>query len=842
MEWKSLYRSTKRRLRFVKNWLLFHLFKRSQHPWTVYLREKAKFSYKKTSLKTVSVKHQAIVDERCSLYHLELFVNDDELSLKEPIKAFVNGYVLELEAYEVATGHHYIRWPQSVVPSYRVDLDLRLRLTGQHLLTISYVDHTLAEQHFIHSHTLQQQKFSERSRAHQYFERQMKNTIIDIIVPVYNRYEEAEACIDSILSSANQTLYRLIIIDDASEDVRIRPWLANLSEPNILIVQNDKNEGYAVSCNKGMKFSRLNDVLLLNSDTVVQGNFLDRLKQAAYSSYTIGTVSPLSNNASILSFPVFCENNDLPEGMSVKALDELFLQHFSGETVDIPTSHGFCMFIKRDALDETGLFNETLFREGYAEENDFCMRAAQLGWKHVAASDVFVFHHGHLSFGASYAEKLSKSLAKLNIIYPYYDYMIHHFMVRDPLTDLRNKAIGKIAQLSPSPRQQLLMITHPLEGGTQRHVADLTFRLNHENVDVYVLSPTSSKGFRLKALTSGLVYSYREDQESLLVSKLQSLNFLHIHIQHLLGFDYPIFRIVDSLQLAFDITLHDYFPLCPRVTMMNRQYEYCNTRSDEDCNNCLDVNQPHPSNRFQFAVDRGIVAWRQAWRQVLEKARKVYVPSKDCYERYRLFLPLANMVVLPHPDDFYPKFKPKASKIIRVAVPGAISRVKGLNVLVDCARYVTKAKLPVQFVVIGFTANDSLLEPFSCIRVLGAYEREHLSTLYKEADCQVALFLSRWPETYSYTLSEAASAGLPALAFDIGAIAERIKAFNLGKVMPLDTSPASICHKLLAFGEEDMPVIKGGHNVYPSLLDDYYQLPSIGIDSDTQCSLSTLSR
>jgi len=55
-----------------------------------------------------------------------------------------------------------------------------------------------------------------------------------------------------------------------------------------------------------------NDVVLLNSDTVVTSGWLEKLRRCADSDPRIGTITPFSNNAEICSFPKFCHNNTLP--------------------------------------------------------------------------------------------------------------------------------------------------------------------------------------------------------------------------------------------------------------------------------------------------------------------------------------------------------------------------------------------------------------------------------------------------------------------------------------------------------------------------------------------------
>ena len=83
------------------------------------------------------------------------------------------------------------------------------------------------------------------------------------------------------------------------------------------------------------------------------------------------------------------------------------------------------------------------------------------------------------------------------------------------------------------------------------------------------------------------------------------------------------------------------------------------------------------------------------------------------------------------------------------------------------------------------------------IKVIGEYQRDELSDLVQSEEIDVIFFPSIWPETFSFTCSEAISMGLPVASFDIGAPAERIKTYDLGKVMPLDLDIEEIVDELI---------------------------------------------
>ena len=151
------------------------------------------------------------------------------------------------------------------------------------------------------------------------------------------------------------------------------------------------------------------DVLLLNSDTEVHGNWLDRLRAAALRFNRNATVTPLSNNAEICSYPYLGENNRQQLEVDDETLDRLASIANDQIELEIPTGVGFCMYVRRTCLDMIGLFDVEKFGHGYGEENDLCRRAVAAGWRNILASDVFVRHYGGISFGESKNERVSRN-------------------------------------------------------------------------------------------------------------------------------------------------------------------------------------------------------------------------------------------------------------------------------------------------------------------------------------------------------------------------------------------------------------------------------------------------
>jgi hypothetical protein len=179
------------------------------------------------------------------------------------------------------------------------------------------------------------------------------------------------------------------------------------------------------------------DVVLLNSDTEVANDWLDRLRRCAYGQPDVGTVTPFSNNATICSYPFQGWRGGVPGTLGLAALDRLFAATNAGRTVDLPTAVGFCMYIRRACLDQLGMFDAERFGRGYGEENDFSLRAASAGWRNVLAGDVFVFHEGSVSFSDERASLTLNAGKTLTDLYPDYVRKVREFIARDPASALR---------------------------------------------------------------------------------------------------------------------------------------------------------------------------------------------------------------------------------------------------------------------------------------------------------------------------------------------------------------------------------------------------------------------
>lgn len=213
---------------------------------------------------------------------------------------------------------------------------------------------------------------------------------IDIVVPVHNALALTRACVEAVLADTEAPSIRLFLIDDAS-DSHTAAYLDSVAarDPRVQCLRNAENLGFLKSCNRGMQAGDAPFVLLLNSDAIMPAGALARMLACMQSDARIASVNPLTNRASQIDLP-------MPPGSNFASLDA-YLRKRTPTYPDIVTGVGFCMLLRRAALDEVGLFDE-VYGFGYCEESDLCMRLTTRGWRTVIADDCYVFHRGSASF------------------------------------------------------------------------------------------------------------------------------------------------------------------------------------------------------------------------------------------------------------------------------------------------------------------------------------------------------------------------------------------------------------------------------------------------------------
>ncbi|WP_438347582.1 glycosyltransferase family 2 protein [Paenibacillus sp. FA6] len=252
--------------------------------------------------------------------------------------------------------------------------------------------------------------------------------MIDVIVPIYKGIDETKECIQSLLACPNDEQHRFILINDYSPEKEINEYLSGLTDERIVVLHNDMNVGFVKTANRGMKYSD-NDVILLNSDTVVTDKWIDKLHAAACSSSRIGTVTALTNNGTIASVPAFNKDNELPQGYTIQQFSNLVETISNKQYPVIPTGVGHVLYIKRIVIHSIGYLDEQTFGMGYGEEVDFSYRVIKYGYINILADDTFIYHYGSTSFKEDKIQLANKNKKKLRQKYLWSRVKLKYFIL-----------------------------------------------------------------------------------------------------------------------------------------------------------------------------------------------------------------------------------------------------------------------------------------------------------------------------------------------------------------------------------------------------------------------------
>ena len=235
---------------------------------------------------------------------------------------------------------------------------------------------------------------------------------VDVVVCIHNAHDYVKKCLYSLWSAKN-TDFKTIIVDDGSDEIT-KGYLETISEQNNFeLIRNESPRGYTAAANQGMKAAEGDYVILLNSDTVVTRNWIEKLVECASACADTGIVGPLSNEASWQSVQVEISDeewgiNSSKKGLSLKMTGSIVEECSDKSFPEVFFVNGFCYLIKRSVIDSIGFLDEVNFPVGYGEEDDYSLRAYKAGFKLRIADHCFVYHAKTKSFSSEARRNLTE--------------------------------------------------------------------------------------------------------------------------------------------------------------------------------------------------------------------------------------------------------------------------------------------------------------------------------------------------------------------------------------------------------------------------------------------------
>lgn len=230
--------------------------------------------------------------------------------------------------------------------------------------------------------------------------------LVSIIIANWNGGQILDDCLSS-LSKIDYKNWDLILVDNGSTDDS-QNFLYKYKTLKFKLIQNSKNVGFAKANNQGFEISKGKYILLLNNDTKVEKSFLTDLVNKMEVDKSIGVIQP---KIYLMDKPGYLDNVG-SFFTRIGFLEHLgFLQKDSKEfdhELEIFSAKGACMLIRREVIDNTGLFDDDFF--SYFEESDFCWRVWLAGWKVLFYPKAHIYH------------KLGFTIRRLNVTQLNYHY------------------------------------------------------------------------------------------------------------------------------------------------------------------------------------------------------------------------------------------------------------------------------------------------------------------------------------------------------------------------------------------------------------------------------------
>ena len=611
---------------------------------------------------------------------------------------------------------------------------------------------------------------------------------VTIIMPIFNLSNSKRSVKNLYVTSKN---FELILIDTlnlSDDDLNYFKFFNDLK-----IIKNIGSQVNLINSINDIISESSNDVILIKENVIPFKGWISKLIIAAYSNDNIGIVTPISNFSTITLI-------DLPKNIySPKIINKISEKKY----FESPISNDSCVYIKREVFKELKFDNTS---DEFSWIYDFTELAQVKGWKSVVDDSTYVYwdkgqfksyQKDKYDLSAPYyvQNNPNKNFIKSSVFSKIYD-NIHKYSKED---------------FKRFTKKTVLFSMHN-GGGVEYTVKDIIGSIS-DKFDCYLLKAFKNKLILYKYSNEELIISeefnlkydwnpqfiYTDEYEQIYFYILINYNIDIVQIDHSIFHTFDLPAIAKLLNIPIILTLHDFYYICPTYFLLDGDNNYCAGNCGGKPVNCS-------TRVLWFDLPVNIVEWKNKWNGFVEELFDycdIIVTAnsftKDMFLNYYPELPSDKITLIEHGSDLI-RFNdihrvPNSYQTIRLLIPGIIGPHKGADFIKQLKSFDVENKLELNYM----GAVDDELKDIGIYH--GRYNREDFAKMvYKVKPSFIGIF-SLCAETFSYTLTESISTGVPVIASNLGALKNRIESNGGGWLIDIN-DPKGTYEKILSLAND----------------------------------------
>ncbi len=220
----------------------------------------------------------------------------------------------------------------------------------------------------------------------------MERPLVSFIIPVRDQMEKTRDCLLSLLGTLPEIPYEVILVNDASGQ-ETRDFLQSIQHPHFKIISNSNTKGFAFNNNIAAEYAHGEYLALINNDLILTSHWLEPMLRAFNILPDVGVIGNVQYSAitgGLDHVGKFWDANGLAHHYGQHLLPHLH-QFPPQDYIEFPIITAACWLVKRGFFLENDGFDES-YLNGY-EDDDFCMRTSEKGFKHYVALQSRIFHY-----------------------------------------------------------------------------------------------------------------------------------------------------------------------------------------------------------------------------------------------------------------------------------------------------------------------------------------------------------------------------------------------------------------------------------------------------------------